>query len=40
MAAKNPLIRYSDTGKTEELRAGDTVNGAGSDGTAFSFFMG
>lgn len=34
MAVKRPLIRYADTGGIEELRASDTLAGAGSGSTA------
>jgi hypothetical protein len=40
MATVKPLIRYSDTGKVEEIRSGDTLPSSG--GTArpsFAFFM-
>jgi hypothetical protein len=29
MAVKRPLVRYADTGRTEELRAADTLPGGG-----------
>ena len=33
MAVKRPLVRYADTGQLEELRAGDTLPGAGGGGS-------
>lgn len=34
MAVKRPLVRYADTGRLEELRAVDTLPGAGGGGGA------
>lgn len=40
MAVVQPLIRYPDSGKVEELRVGDTLPGASGAQRTFAFFAG